>query len=151
VLQTGRLARRPSAAARKVVYPAMPNFEKHFTVAEANAMLPELRELLLAIRQSREHLTVEWQNAAPVLRAAPMNGGGAEASRYVSELLRLNGLLRRVLARGVLLKDIDRGLVDFPHLRGEEEVLLCWELSEESVAFWHDLESGFRGRRPIEP
>jgi hypothetical protein len=129
----------------------MPIFEKHFTVAEANAMLPELRELLLAIRQAREHLVVEWENAAPVLRAAPHNGGGAEASRYVAELLRLNRLLRQVLERGVLVKDIERGLVDFPHLRGEEEVLLCWELSEESVAYWHDLQSGYRGRQPVEP
>jgi hypothetical protein len=129
----------------------MPMFEKHFTVAEANALLPELRELLLAIRQARDHLEVEWQNAAPVLRAAPHNGGGAEASAYVSELLRLNGLVRRILAQGVLIKDVDRGLVDFPHLRGEEEVLLCWEQSEESVAYWHDLESGYPGRRPLEP
>jgi hypothetical protein len=128
----------------------MPIFEKHFTVAEANAMLPELRELLLAIRQAREHLVVEWENAAPVLRVAPYNGGGAEASRYVAELLRLNRLLRQILARGVLVKDVERGLVDFPHFRGEEEVLLCWELSEERVAYWHDLESGYRGRRPLE-
>jgi hypothetical protein len=128
----------------------MPMFEKHFTVAEANAMLPELRELLLAVRASREHLAVEWQNAAPVLRAARHNGGGTEASRYVSELLRLNGLLRRILDQGVLVKDIERGLIDFPHLRDEQEVLLCWELGEEQVAYWHDLESGYRGRRPLE-
>jgi hypothetical protein len=127
----------------------MSMFEKHFTVDEANAMLPELRELLEAIRASRDHLAVEWESAAPVLRAAPRNGGGAEASGYVSELLRLNRLLRDVTSRGVLIKDIDKGLIDFPHLRDGEEVLLCWEMGEESVAFWHDLETGYAGRQPI--
>lgn len=127
----------------------MPHFQKHFTVEEANAMLPELRELLLELRRSRDRLVVEWENARPAVRAAPRNGGGREASAYVSELLRLNTLLRGFAERGVLVKDVDRGLVDFPHMRGDQEVLLCWELGEEKVAYWHDLESGYRGRRPI--
>jgi hypothetical protein len=127
----------------------MPEYEKHFTVEEANALLPELRELLLAVREARDHLTVEWENARPVLRAAGGNGGGVGASKYTSELLRLGRLLHSIVDRGVVIKDIDRGLVDFPHLRDGEEVFLCWELAEDTVGFWHELEGGYAGRRPI--
>ena len=50
---------------------------------------------------------------------------------------------------GLLVKDLDEGLVDFPALRGGEEVLLCWHLGEDEVAFWHTLEDGFAGRKPL--
>ena len=50
---------------------------------------------------------------------------------------------------GLLVKDLDEGLVDFPALRGDEEVLLCWRLGEEEVAFWHTLGDGFAGRKPL--
>jgi hypothetical protein len=127
----------------------MPQFEQHFTVDEANAMLPELRSLLGEIRQARDQLATDWDGAVPILRMASTNGGGKPATIVVADLLRLNDLMRSLASRGVIIKDIDRGLVDFPHWRGDEEVLLCWELSEERVAYWHDLESGFGGRHPI--
>jgi hypothetical protein len=50
---------------------------------------------------------------------------------------------------GLLVKDLDEGLVDFPALRGDEEVLLCWRLGEGEVAFWHSLDEGFAGRKPL--
>ncbi len=127
----------------------MPQFEKHFSVEEANDLLPELRRLLAGIQKVRDSLVVEWERAQPVLKAAGSNGGGKEASGYVSDLTRLNALLQDLNRRGVLIKDFDRGLVDFPHWREGREVFLCWELSEESVRFWHDLDSGYAGREPI--
>jgi len=127
----------------------MPQFEQHFTVEEANAMLPALRSVLGEIRQARDQLAADWEGAVPILRMAATNGGGKPATIVVADLLRLNKLMRSLASRGVIIKDIDRGLVDFPHWRGEEEVLLCWELSEECVAYWHDLESGFGGRQPL--
>ena len=83
------------------------------------------------------------------MKAAGGNGGGKEASGYVSDLTRLNVLLQDFTRRGVIIKDFDRGLVDFPHMRDGREVLLCWELSEDQVRFWHDLETGYAGREPI--
>jgi hypothetical protein len=127
----------------------MPQFERHFSVQEANDLLPELRELLLGVREVRQSLIVEWERAQPVLRAASTNGGGKEASGYVSELTRLNLLLQEFNRRGVIIKDFERGLVDFPHWRDGREVLLCWELSEERVQFWHEVETGYAGREPI--
>ena len=54
-------------------------------------------------------------------------------------------------ALGVLVKDLDRGLVDFPALRDGEEVLLCWQVGEGEIAYWHGLEEGFAGRKPLDP
>lgn len=127
----------------------MPQFEKHFSVQEANDLLPKLRRLLRGVQAVRQSLVVEWERAQPVLRAAATNGGGTEASSYVSELTRLNALLQELNQQGVLIKEFDRGLVDFPHWRDGREVLLCWELSEERVRFWHEVETGYGGREPI--
>jgi hypothetical protein len=123
-------------------------FEKHYTIEEANALLPEIRDQLAEIRIVRDQLVANWEQAEPVLAAAPMNGGGSHAANYVTDLSELSGHLRWFSRRGILLKDIDRGLVDFPALRDGREVLLCWESAEEEVAFWHDLETGYAGREP---
>ena len=128
----------------------MPLFEKHFSVEEANAMLPELRGLMTQVREARDQLAVHWEEALPILKAAGTNGGGKPATACVVDLLRLNQVVRAVASRGVLIKDIVEGLVDFPHLRNGEEVFLCWKLGEERVAYWHDLDSGYPGRQPVE-
>ena len=127
----------------------MPQFAKHFTVEEANALLPEIREVLREIQTSRNRLVVSWEEAAPVLKAARLNGGGQQTGAYLGELQRLNRRVRRLIEMGVQLKDVDRGLVDFPSMREGKEVLLCWHVGEERVAFYHDLESGFTGRKPL--
>ena len=127
----------------------MAQFSRHFTVEEANDLLPQLRALLEEIRTLRDHLVVEWQNAQPVLRVAPQNGGGREASGYVSQVRRLNLRLRHFSRLGVYLKDIDRGLIDFPHLREGREVFLCWQYNEPAVCNWHELDVGFSGREPV--
>jgi hypothetical protein len=127
----------------------MAHFEKYFTVEEANALLPELRDLLLQIREIRDQLVVSWEQAMPVLRAAHTNGGGREANAYLSDLFRLNSRIRRLAEMGVQLKDVERGLVDFPAWREDREVFLCWHLGEEQVAYWHELETGFAGRKAL--
>ena len=59
--------------------------------------------------------------------------------------------MNEIHGRGAIVKDLDEGLVDFPARREGEEILLCWRLGEDDVAFWHGLEEGFAGRRPIDP
>jgi hypothetical protein len=127
----------------------MAEFDKHFTVEEANALLPELRLLIAQIQALRDRLVIERENLAPVLSAVHTNGGGKEASAFVSTLGDLNSRIRRLASIGVQLKSLDRGLVDFPAWRDDREVFLCWHLDEESVTHWHDLESGFAGREPL--
>ena len=126
----------------------MAQFEKHFTLDEANALLPELRDLLRGIQSVRTHLVVDLERAAPVLQLSRSNGGGQETSGYLTRIHELNDQLGRLAELGIQLKDIDRGLIDFPAWRGEQEVFLCWHLDEDDVRYWHDLESGYAGRQP---
>ena len=82
--------------------------------------------------------------------AAPTNGGG-EPGREVGEaFLEVRGAARRAPGAGIVVRDIDRGLIDFPAILDGREVYLCWELDEDGVAFWHDLESGYGGRQPLD-
>ena len=61
----------------------------------------------------------------------------------------LAGTIGEIQAMGVLVKDLDTGLVDFPGQRAEQDILLCWQLGEDEVAFWHGLEDGYAGRQPL--
>lgn len=124
----------------------MAQFEKHFTREEANALLPELRDILGAVQELRDRLVVETQGALPVLRKRSRNGGGPEANAFLAAIHTLNARLQRLVELGVQLKDVEKGLVDFPAWRDEREVFLCWHLGEDEVRFWHDLDSGYAGR-----
>jgi hypothetical protein len=123
--------------------------ERHFTVEEANALLSRLKPLLRELRDARDLLTDS--EAHEVLSEAAAGDGGGSPGRQVGEaFLEVRRLLTEVNEIGVVVRDVDRGLVDFPALIGDREVYLCWELGEDEVGFWHDLETGYRGRQPIE-
>ena len=127
----------------------MPQFEKYFTVDEANALLPELRQKLTEVRSLRDQIANHYAAAAPVLKLRRWDSGGAEAGPYARSVWQLNSRLQWLARNGIQLKDLDWGLVDFPSWRVDEEVLLCWHHNEDEIRFWHDLESGFRGRQPL--
>lgn len=124
--------------------------KKFFTVDEANGLLPQLTALIVELRQSRQRLLSQRPSAERVTQTARGNGGGGEASAYLSEY---SGTFNRGLARfatlGVLLKDLDRGLLDFPYVREGREVYLCWEFGEKQIAFWHETDSGYGSRQPL--
>lgn len=127
----------------------MPQFRKHFTVEEANDLLPDLQDRMRGLQAIGARLREEWPAVVPALKAAPHNGGGKKASEYVRRLSEFNAGLQHLHEQGILLKDLERGLVDFPHMRDGNEVLLCYEMSENEVEYWHDLESGFTGRQRL--
>jgi hypothetical protein len=85
----------------------------------------------------------------PILRSSAANGGGRAGSEYGVEAYHLYRAIERIRALGVLLKDLDAGLMDFPHEREGRVVYLCWQPSEESVGYWHEIEAGYRGRQPL--
>ena len=85
----------------------------------------------------------------PILRAAGSNGGGRVGSEYGVEAYRLYLAIEAIRELGVLLKDLDTGLLDFPHEREGRVVFLCWHPPEERVAFWHEIEAGYPGRQPL--
>jgi hypothetical protein len=129
---------------------------RHFTPEEANAALDEVRPLVEELVEQRR----TGQRAEAALRelATKIAGnGGAIDSQQVAQLDSARDQTRIAVARcvnrihglGAIVKDADTGLVDFPALRGDEEVLLCWRLGEPEVAHWHGLDEGFAGRRPL--
>jgi hypothetical protein len=121
---------------------------RHFSVEEANAALGWVSERIERLRSARERLTDEEVRDA-LSEAAPMNGGG-EPGRSVSEaFLDMRQALADLQEQQIVLRDLDRGLVDFPHLRDGREVYLCWIEGEEEIGYWHDLDSGYAGRQPL--
>ena len=124
------------------------NHERHYTLDQANAALGFVTERLERLRESRAQLDDEQARAA-LSEAGPSNGGGAPG-RVVSEaFVGLQRALGELQAMDIVLRDLERGLVDFPSLRDGEEIYLCWEEGEDEIAFWHDIESGYAGRRPL--
>jgi hypothetical protein len=124
------------------------NHERHYTVEQANAALGFVAERIERLRAARVQLSDEEAREA-LSEAAPANGGGA-AGRVVSEaFLELQRALGDLQTMEIVLRDLDRGLVDFPALRDGREIYLCWEEGEAQVGFWHDADSGYAGREPL--
>jgi hypothetical protein len=123
--------------------------ERHFTREEANALLPQLTTLLTRLRDSKDELTDTEAHEA-LSDAAPANGGGEQGRQVGVAFLEVRRLLDTLERAGIVLRDIDRGLVDFPALLDGREIYLCWELGEDEVDHWHDLDSGYRGRQPLD-
>ena len=123
---------------------------RHYTLEEANGTIAWVEECLVRLREAKSNLGDKEAREA-LSEATPTNGGG-EPGKVVSEaFLDLRNALVELRERDIVLRDLDRGLVDFPSLNGEsEEIYLCWEEGEPEIAFWHDLETGFAGRRPLE-
>jgi hypothetical protein len=123
--------------------------ERHYTVDEANALLPSVGALLRRLRDAKDELTDS--DAHELLSdAGPTNGGG-DAGRQVGEaFLEVRRMLDTLTEAGIVVRDIDRGLIDFPAIRDGREVYLCWELGEDAIEHWHDLEAGYGGRRPLD-
>lgn len=129
---------------------------RHFTPDEANAALADVRPLVeRMVEHRRAHVDALARQEELEARIRG-NGGGippAELADAAAEVEREARALAHVIdelaGRGVQVKDIDTGLVDFPALRHGETVLLCWRLGEDEVGYWHTLEAGFAGRRPL--
>jgi hypothetical protein len=122
---------------------------RHYSLEEASALLPWVAEQLERLRSARDRLGDVDARAA--LAATGQTNGGGHAGKVVSEgFLELRELMLELREREIVLRDLDRGLIDFPSLRGEEEVYLCWEEGEAEIGFWHEPEAGFAGRRPLD-
>jgi hypothetical protein len=132
--------------------------ERHFTPEEANVALERVRPVAESLVAHRRAFTVAAARRARLSQRISGNGGDfdpQEPSELDEQLEREAEAVARAVeelqALGVLVKDLDRGLVDFPSLRDGEEVLLCWQVGEAEVAYWHGLEEGFAGRKPLDP
>lgn len=123
---------------------------RFFTVDEANAALPKLTELLDQLIQARRIIVAARPELWPVLKKSIGNGGSKQAGELLSLFERVQSAVAAIDAMGIHLKDPDTGLVDFLHRRADgREVYLCWRYGEDRVAFWHELDAGFTGRRRL--
>ena len=124
---------------------------KLFTLEEANALLPAVRDILRRIQSSRRRLSVYRRQAKLAAEGAEQGGGGmVGGGLYAKILTKLTDEIAELESIGVQLKDFDRGLIDFPSLREGRVVLLCWQLGEgDQLEWWHDMDAGFAGRTPL--
>ena len=123
--------------------------ERHYTLEEASELLPRVVELIGQLRSARDRLGDREAREA-LSEAGPTNGGG-EPGRTVSEaFVELRDAVAELQGLEIVLRDLDRGLLDFPSLREGREVYLCWQDGEDAIRFWHDPEAGFAGRRPLD-
>ena len=123
--------------------------KRHYTLAEASELLPRVVELIERMRAARDRLGDREAREA-LSEAGPTNGGG-DPGRTVSEgFVELRDSITELRELEVVLRDLDRGLLDFPSLRDGHEVYLCWEEGEDAIRYWHEPEAGFAGRRPLE-
>ena len=128
-----------------------------FTPREANSALDEVRPLaerLVALRARMRELVAEQGKSVTEIGG---NGAGYAATDLNTAQGELEQLAEKVAAAveelaaiGVVVKDLDVGLLDFPGVRDGEEVELCWQVGEDAVSHWHPLEAGYRGRKPID-
>jgi hypothetical protein len=124
-------------------------FEKHFTLEEARALLPELRSIFRDVHRRRDVVQKTDKELGQNLKESGAEVGGEKVSGLLMDMLQLNLQLRRIQELGVQIKDFDRGLVDFPHIRDGREVHLCWELEEDDIEFWHDTDTGYSARERL--
>ena len=128
-----------------------PTEMKLFTVDEANALLPAVREILRKLQNSRRSLSTHNAEARKAAEQSDQGGGGIGAGLLYARLLtKFASQMSELEALGVQLKDFERGLVDFPSLRDGRVILLCWQLGEgDTLEWWHDIDAGFAGRTPL--
>jgi hypothetical protein len=124
----------------------MDEAERVFTRDEAQLELPELRERLPRLREARHALI---RASERITEAVAADGGGVAGSDWFGAQQTLKAEVEHLAERGILLRDPEAGLVDFPALIEERRVFLCWRLGEDQVAWYHDERSGFSGRKPL--
>ena len=129
---------------------------RYFTPSEANELLAEVRPLAESLVQHRQGMRVAAERRARLTARIAGNGGdldpqepGELDEQFQRESHAVTQAAEQLERLGVLVKDLDTGLVDFPALHEGEEVLLCWQLGEDEVAHWHGVDEGFAGRKPL--
>ena len=129
---------------------------RYFTPSEANELLAEVRPLAESLVEHRQGMRLAAERRARLTARIAGNGGdldpqepGELDEQFQRESQAVTQAAERLEQLGVLVKDLDTGLVDFPALHEGEEVLLCWQVGEDEVAHWHGVDEGFAGRKPL--
>lgn len=121
-----------------------------FTVDEANELLPQIVPKLLRIRELYARIAVMRDDARAAAAASQFGGGMEGGTGYVNTLYNVGKLTTELHTMGIELKDYERGLIDFPSMRNDRVVYLCWQIDDgDQVGWWHETDAGFAGRKPL--
>jgi len=123
-------------------------FTKHYTREEARALLPLINAWLDQLNHLRADLEKQEKRLKGLMTAGA-DLGGSLVNKWVKLLAELQGVLVEFYRREIQVKDLERGLIDFPAIVAGKEVFLCWEKGEPDIEFWHDLNTGYAGREKL--
>jgi hypothetical protein len=126
------------------------NLERVFTLSEANHLIPQLEEHLRAVKKGKTVLIRLKEEIKKAASKAACGGGSSSGAHYIRSLELISDNLRAIQELGVLVKDLDMGLCDFPHLLDGRIVYLCWKLGENEIRWWHEVNSGYGDRQPLQ-
>jgi len=124
-------------------------FQRYFTVAEANALIPELQKQILRLQAMLERLREEYNEKAQQVFLREQRNGQPPVWEPSPVAEAIHQAVDELHALGVILRDVEHGIVDFPHLRNGREVFLCWRLGEERIRYWHEPDTSFNARKPL--
>ena len=122
---------------------------KYFTLEEANALLPTIEPLMGQLLEKRARAARLTREIQPLLADIRIDVGGTIPSELAQEFADIEVLLARIQSFGCLVKDLNGGLLDFLSERDGRDVFLCWRYGEPAISFYHELHTGFNGRRPV--
>lgn len=122
---------------------------QYFTVEEANAILPEIDDLMDRLQARRSLMIKLRREVIQLLETEESDFGGPLASRLVNDFIAIERLAEEIQSHGCVIKDLNTGLVDFLSTRDGREVYLCWRYGEPKIEFYHELHKGFKNREPI--
>ena len=123
-------------------------FKKHYTLEEARALLPQVRSWLKRLNELRHELE-RYDKRLTSLMSPGHDVGGDLVNTWIRTLAGMQEVLADFQKREIQIKDLERGLIDFPAIIGGREVFLCWEQDEDDIEFWHDLDTGYAGRERL--
>ena len=124
--------------------------DRLFTLSEANHLIPQLNTRLTSVRQAKAVLTRTKEDIRKASARADYGGGSTVGPLYISSLQQISTNLQAIQELGVLVKDLEMGLCDFPHLRDGRVVFLCWKFGEQEIKWWHETSTGYKDRCPLE-
>jgi hypothetical protein len=131
---------------------------KTFSLDEAQSLLPILESLLRRAIDAKASAGLVEVDLQMLSRNIFLSGGmlidvAAVARKRVAQrtsVQQAQDAIQEIDSIGVQVKDLDKGLLDFPYQAGEQIVLLCWQLGEAKIDYWHTVEAGFQGRQPLD-
>ncbi|TFH33248.1 MAG: DUF2203 family protein [Anaerolineales bacterium] len=127
----------------------MEKYPRFFTQKQANQLLEVIRPLVAEMLHIRKKIVDLQPQLESALNKAVNNGGSLVSAEALEAFESMKAVLYTIQQYDVFVKDVNTGLVDFPSIREDEVVFLCWRFGEDEIKYWHELESGFEGRKPL--